>query len=289
MATTIGVHVTITNPDKQGYAWKEAIENYLQFADQVVVVDGGSDKHVIDWLKTNYLDIVELPWPQDKWHWSELPKHNQAGYEALDTDWTMRMDIDYLIHENDHKDLRYILEKLGKENWLIASVMKKVILNRNKYYKKCSLPIIINKSRADKGIAYGYNPDVRSDWCFPINPKKQDENGVWTGTEIDPALVYRTGISCWDYDYFFRTKEQAKERFWKFSQGWNTATGRWDWGKDEEDAFKMFCKMGRGRLSKDIYDMSMDSHPTAIRSRIKNMPVEQWGNNNWNNLEGIKL
>jgi len=277
----IGIHVTITNPDKQGYAWKEAFSNYLGLADQVVCVDGGSDKETLAWLRARGVKIVDLEWPQDKWHWSELPKHNQAGFEALDTDWCIRMDIDYLIHENDWEDLRFCLNKIGRENWLAASLMKKVILNRHSYYKKCDLPIIINKSRAGSSMAYGYDPDEDSDWCFPVMKKKQDKNGVWTGKTIDPRLVYRTGINCWDYDYFFRNEELAKERFWKFSQGWHTATGKWSWGKDPEDALNVFKRQGLGRLSKQTYDLSLDGHPEAIRERIKKMSSKEWGHSNW--------
>jgi len=288
--STIGVHVTITKPTEQGYAWKEAITNYLQFADQVVVVDGGSTLEELKWItmQSSKIKLVTLDWPE-KWHWSELPKHNQLGLESLDTDWAMRMDIDYLIHESDHANLKFVLNKLSKENWLLASLTKKVILNRHKYYKKCDLPIIINKDRAGTAIAYGYDPKIDSDWCFPILRKKQDEKGVWTGTTMDERMIYRTGINCWDYDYFFRNKEKVQERFWAFSQAWYTATGKWSWGNNPEEAFIVFCKQGMGRLSKQIYDIAMEGHPAAIRERVSSMGIGEWGYNNFNNLENIKL
>lgn len=289
MDKTIGVHTTITNPHKQGYAWKEAIENYLSFADQVVVVDGGSEPEVIDWLRTKKVKIINLEWPQGDWHWSELPRHNQAGYEALETNWAIRMDIDYLLHENDFKRLREGLGRLSKENYLLASFMKKIILNKTTYYKKCPLPILINKERAKNTMAYGYDKDTKSDWCFPIYIEGKDERGVYYGRTPNKEIIQKTDVSCWVYDYFFRDEKMVAERFWKFSQAWHKISGKWDWGDNEENAFKTFCRQQYGRLRKNVHFMTIDEHPKAIKERIKNMLPEEWGYDNWDDKYEIYL
>jgi len=130
------------------YAWREALECYNAFADEVIIIDGKDD------------------WPYE-WHWSELPKHIQKGYERCTGDIAIKMDIDYLIHEKDLYALRKELETMIQMNFKLGCVKKFTVLNKNKGYQKANLPIIVNMRYKDE-IAWGINDERKTDWCFPI-------------------------------------------------------------------------------------------------------------------------
>lgn len=254
----ISIFTTITNPDYWQYAWKEALDCYGAFADEVIVVDGKDD------------------WPYE-WHWSELPKHIQKGFEQCTGDVAIKMDIDYLLHDIDFDRLKLHLIDFWESDLKVAAGVKLTILNKNKGYQKARLPIIVNMKYKDE-IAWGIDDTRKTDWCFPILKEYQDEFAVWHGKTINP--VYDTGINIYNYDYFFRTEEKAKEAFWRFSKAWNRATGDWSWGKTEEEALEVFKKQLYGRL-KNQYLLDIKQHPKFISERIKNLKPEELGYKNW--------
>ena len=89
----ISIFTTMTNPEKRMDPWKEALECYNFFADEVVVV--GDD------------------WPTE-FSWDHIGKTFQKGYDKCTSDWVMRMDIDYFLHEKNknklEKDIRQFFE-----------------------------------------------------------------------------------------------------------------------------------------------------------------------------------
>src|SRR5262245_59299328 len=103
----ISLFTTATNAIKEQYPLLESIANYCSFADEVIVVDGGSTDGTLEKLASfSKVKVVHLPWPQDKWHWSELPRHINEGFKACTGEVCLKMDLDYLIHEKDFTQLR---------------------------------------------------------------------------------------------------------------------------------------------------------------------------------------
>ena len=70
--------------------WKEALNCYEDFADEVIIT--GQD------------------WPEE-FEWDLIGKIFQEGFDKSTKDWVIRMDIDYFFHENDIVKIRKILEK----------------------------------------------------------------------------------------------------------------------------------------------------------------------------------
>ena len=162
----ISIITTITNPDDMQYAWIEAIDSYGALADELIIVNGGKEIFYDHPDNTRRVEtkVLNLPWPED-WHWSELPIHLNAGLKEATGDWVIKMDTDYVIHETDIPAIRRALE-VNAKNYAVASFMKKIIINRNSYYKKCRTPLAINKKKVGDTIKFGKADN--SDWCYPI-------------------------------------------------------------------------------------------------------------------------
>ena len=84
--TKISIFTSMTNPEERMDPWKEAMECYKDFADEVVVV--GKD------------------WPYE-FKWDHIGKTFNDGFKKSSGDWVIRMDLDYFF-------MRIHLKKLEK-------------------------------------------------------------------------------------------------------------------------------------------------------------------------------
>jgi len=288
----ISIFVTLGNigntPDEWQYAWREAIESYLDFADEVVIVWGGDiDTKFIGWKDEYTPDRVKqifIPWEYD-FSWETIAQHFNAGLEACTGDWIMKMDIDYVIHEKDMADLRARMEAHYKEKWWLLSFMKYTVLNQHKAYQKCHVPFII---RGDKKefIKFGIPSDNKdSAWGYPIMVDGFDKKrGLPTGTSIPDSMVRSTGIDIFNYDNTFRNKEITGKHFLRFSNAREKAGFPREWGSTEEEALQKFINMMWSRLKKtsgSYKPLSLESHPKYIRDRIKKLTPKLYGYNSW--------
>src|SRR3990167_6150005 len=107
----LSIIATVTNPVKRQDPWLEALECYLDLADQVVIVNGGTPftfeniTKIPDPDRDADITFVNLEWPYE-WSWEELPRHLNAGLEQATGDWVIKCDIDYFFHEKDHTRIR---------------------------------------------------------------------------------------------------------------------------------------------------------------------------------------
>ena len=112
---TIGIIVTITNPDQREDKWREALRCYSDLADEIVVVNGGGPVHYsLDFCDLTKVKEVKLPWPKE-WNWVELPRHLNAGLEALTTEWCLKIDIVYPRHLRESALIRFCVPDLPKK------------------------------------------------------------------------------------------------------------------------------------------------------------------------------
>jgi len=286
----ISIITTITNPEENQYPWQEALESYCALADEVIVVNGGR-KSIYD-FKYDYdvhvhpkIKEIMLPWP-DKWHWSELPVHLNAGLEKATGDRVIKCDIDYIFHEKDIESIKYALENDGSK-YAVACFVKKIIVDKTHYFKKCRISVAINKGLVGDTIKFGIDPDEKTDWCLPILVKgKQvfDKNEVPTGKVIPANMVYDTGLNIYNYDCFFRTAEVQRREFWRFAQAYRDIFNI-SWGDSEQESFEFWVKMMKNRKGKQLYLMSIEDHPRFIKKRVRNMKPEEFGFDNWKGLK----
>lgn len=282
----LSIHTTITNPERWRYPYMEALASFCELADEVIVVDGGSTDgsleniQMLSKIKNDKIKIITLPWPEE-YSQGEFPKHLNAGLEACTGDWAMKMDIDYVIHEDDIEKFHVWLEHLHHEEWALASYLKFQVLNQSRGYVKARLPFIIHKSSAGESIRYGVQSDnPNSDWSYPVFPDGEI-NGVPTGKSVPPNLSDLVAINVWNYDYFFRTKELAKECFARAARGWKRGTGKNSWGTTPEESLDIFVEQARSRLNFSFTPLEIKHHPRFIRDRVRDMTPAMFGYDNW--------
>lgn len=287
----LSIHTTITRPDHYKYAWREALESFLALADEVIVVYGDeNDGEALKNWNSDRLRGVFLPWPEE-WHWAELPKHLNAGLRECKGEWALKMDIDYILHEKDIPTLRYALENKAK-NYAVASMMKCNVINRHGFYRKTDIPFAINKGVVGDTIQYGIPVEGGGDWCYPVYNIKEHKEFEGTdakvpvGNSINQAMICRTGVDIYDYDYFFRDKETAKKEFARFARSYNRGIGP-AWGTTEEESWQVFLGMMKGRAKKDLLPLAIESHPSFIQERVRTMTPDEFGYNNWCNFNKL--
>lgn len=290
----ISILTTITNPEERQDKWLEALDCYSDLADEIIVVDGhdwydeksgkeiGLDHHALFTARSNKFQKVRwlyLEWPCE-WNWVELPRHLNAGLERCTGDWVIKMDIDQLFHEDTFEEIRDRLQGLYAS---IATFQKYSFVLVNKFYQKAEIPIAINKNRFPD-IKFGLATDEETDLCYPIRQTEVKIVGDYelpVGKAIPTEEWGRTGVAYYNYDYTFKTKDLAKNEFWRFAKAYQRFFGTWPWGSTKEESFKVFIKMMRGRLERCIYEIKPDAHPKYIQEAVKNITPEQFGYNGW--------
>jgi len=295
----ISILTLITNPKERQDKFEEAFSCYKDFADEVIVVDGGRDKEIdgrVDDL--GKMKVVYLHWPREEWNWVELPRHLNEGLKHCTGDWTIRLDIDQLIHERHFIELREILENCPKD-FLTATMQKMSFTYRNKFYQKGEQAICL---RNNPNIRFGKNFDKKTDLCFPIFqtaiqpffatfPNKElDDKNTRRSEEIPPYYnlpvgitpkQFKTGVKYFNYDYFFKTKEFTKKEFWRFSRAYYSFFKEWHFGDSEEKSFEIFINMQKGRYKRAPYTAKIEDHPMWLRKAVEELTSEQCGKDLW--------
>ena len=296
MTPKISIFVTLGNigntPDEWQYAWREAIQSYYDFADEVVIVSGmEKDVKLMDWTKNGLerfknkkVKVIHLPWEYD-FSWETIAQHFNAGLEACTGDWIMKMDIDYIIHERDMKQLRAKMEEGYKKNYPLMSFMKFTVLNKDRAYEKVHIPFIIRKTERDN-IKFGIpTDDPKSAWGYPIFVKGFDKKrGLPTGRSIADNYIMSTSVRIYNYDNTFRDKETTGEHFLRFSKAGERAGFKRNWGNTREEALNMFCSMMWSRITKTqkcYKPLRLEDHPKYIRDRIKSLTPDLFGHSSW--------
>lgn len=284
---TLSIHVCMTNPEAREYPYLEAIESYLALADEVIVVDGGSTDGSLEKigdkffpaLQSGSLKIVTIPWPED-YEQKEFPIHLNAGLLACTSDWAMKVDIDYVIHEKSIEPIRNKLKAwMNTRPW--ASYGKFIVVDQAHGLLKTKAPFIINRKMAPQ-VRYGVDQTGRyPDWSWPVIPTKDHDGdpNVPEGMPLEPGDSY-IGEDVWNYDYCFRTKAVAKAMFWRAGRAFLHA-GAALWGHDEQSAWAAFIGQMKGREQKKSIPITLADHPKFIRDRIKNLTPEQFGHSHW--------
>lgn len=238
----ISIFTSMTNPEERMDPWKEALECYNDFADEVIVV--GKD------------------WDYD-FSWEKIGNVFQEGFDKCTGDWVIRMDLDYFFHQDNISDLRDTLIKHSDQPAI--SFPKHQIFTPERYNLKSKICIAFNKK---------LHPNIKlnggGDLCQP----------TIDSIEINPSDVPEANIPIWNYDTFFRTKEIISEDRVRFARAWNRYFQNWEKGKDNPDeAFEAWFKMIKKRYKKHKNILEINEHPKYIIEKINNLKPEQFGYN----------
>jgi hypothetical protein len=261
------------NPTEKQYAWKEALESYCDLADEVIIVDGGTE----DFPVPEKVRKIRIPDPE-VWTWAEHGKKLSLALGEAKGDWIIKIDLDWIFHENDLKTIRQKLEGIDAP---VATFQKKTVYPFRKYVQKGAIPIAINK-RYKNTIRFGKDENEYTDLTYPIWWRgKMDENDVPVGNLIRIIDWGKTGVTFWNFDYTFKTFEVAKKLFLRMSNAHRTYFGSSSFGNNEEEALEVFIRNMKGKLTRglDLGDLSV--LPKYIRGRIENIKKEEWGFDGW--------
>lgn len=278
----ISILTTITNPVERQDKWLEALACYADFADEVIVVNGGKEIVALENTISPKIKFVNLEWPEE-WIWAEYPRHLNYGKRYCTGDWIVRLDIDQFIHEDDFEELRKKLA-LADVNYDVMTMQKMSFTYAGKYYQKGETEICIrNKSYIDFGKLIGKETDL----CFPVYQTDvedvNDENGNFfyelpIGRKLKAG---RTGISYWNYDYYFRDAKVTMHEFWRASRAWNRYWKNWNFGSTEEESFRIFKDMIKSRHDKSTLTAEFLTHSKYIRREVLNIPPNRLGHSGW--------
>ena len=239
----ISIFTTMTNPDQRMDPWREALNCYKEFADEVIIV--GED------FKEEFM-------------WSDIGKMFTEGFNRATGDWVIWMDIDNIFHENNFIDLKNDI--LKNKNEISIAFPKIQIFTPDRFAVKSVICRAFNKKDF---------PEIKlnggGDLCLPTYNNKL----------IEPKLVKKTKIPIWNYDTVFRTKEIISLDRARFARAWKREFG--DYGNrgsgDPQEAFEAWFEMVKLRYNSHIHNLKIEDHPSFILSKLKNLTSEQFGFN----------
>ena len=168
----ISIFTSYTDPETRMDPWKEALDCYKDFADEVVVVGQN--------------------WKQE-FSFDYIGKVFQEGFNKSKGDWVIKMDIDTIFHENDFYNLKKIL--YNYQDYPAISLRKYQIFSPERYHLKSRMTFILNKKKY---------PNIKlnggGDMCDP----------TLNGLLLDSKNVPVINIPFWNYDSSFKTKNVQK-------------------------------------------------------------------------------
>tara|TARA_B100001250_G_scaffold13960_1_gene12218 strand:- start:36429 stop:37250 length:822 start_codon:yes stop_codon:yes gene_type:complete len=239
----LSIFTTMTNPDKRMDPWKEALECYEYFTDNVVIV--GKD------------------WPQE-FSFELIGEIFQQGFDKSNGDWVIRMDIDYFFHEKDKEKLINSLNKYPDQPALAFPQYQ--FFTPERYQIKTRLCLAINKKKFPQ-IKFNGGGDL----CLPTLNNKV----------IEPVNVKNVNIPVYQYDSMFRTKEIIKEDRARFARAWHRRFGEYSdrGGPEPEEAYEAWLNMITVKYKKHTLKTTINKHPKFIQKKLKNLSPDQFGFN----------
>lgn len=284
----ISSFIPMTNPEKRGDTYLEAIQSHLLFSDELIVVDGGSTDGSVEKIRAlndPRIKIITVAWPQKDWSWTEFPRHWNAGLEACTGDWVAAGETDHIFHEKDVARLKEeisLSEKLGRA---VVTVDKMQSAGHLNWYSKAKMYYFINK-KMYPAVKYGFDPEFKTDLCQPINATgvyEFEEYGkkasIPTGKAIveqdatTNALVGGTGVTLYNYLWTFKTYEMVVAERLASSNAWNKFPGFTEihknkWRQDEQSVRGWIKDQMRAVRSKAIQVIKLEDQPKVMQDAI---------------------
>lgn len=241
MNNKISIITTMTDPDSRKDPWKEALECYNDFADEVIVV--GKD------------------WPKE-FSWSHIGKTFQEGFNKASGDWVVRMDLDYFFHENDILKIKKMFNRF--KSYPIISFPQYQFFSKSRRSLRTLIGIAVNKSLF---------PDIKlnggGDLCLPTL------NNVLLNPFDNPISKY----PLYQYDSFFRDKKLIAADRARFSRAWYKEFGDYGdrGGPLESEAYEAWYEMIKNKINDHIYYFDPDKHPKYIKERLESIEEDAFG------------
>ncbi len=249
----ISIFTHMTNPEERMDPWREALECYEYFCDEVVTVGEN--------------------WPYE-FDWKEIGQNFQEGFEKADGDWVINMPLDFFFHEKSRNQLLSSLKE--HDDSPAIAIPKFKFFSPTKYEFKNFEIIVLNKKKF---------PNIRLDGGGDLCLATLD------GKLIDYNALPIVNIPIWNYDTTFRTKEVIAEDRARFARAWFRHFNEWGdrGGPEPIEAFDAWLNMVKERLPKHISKIETEKHPKFIQDAIFNLKEEQFGYNCFGLLNKLSL
>lgn len=248
----ISIFTHMTNPEERMDPWREALECYEYFCDEVLIVGEN--------------------WPYE-FDWKEIGQNFQEGFEKADGDWVINMPLDFFFHEKSRDKLVYALKKYNDAPAIAIPKFK--FFSPTKYEFKNFEIFVLNKKKF---------PSIRlnggGDLCL----------ATLDGKLIEYKDVPVVNIPIWNYDTTFRTKEIIAEDRARFARAWYRHFNEWGdrGGPKPDEAFDAWFHMIKNRLPRHINKIKIESHPMFVQDILANLKEDQFGFDCFGLLNSVK-
>lgn len=246
----ISVYTTTTNSIQNEYFAIEGIRSALLFADEVVVMDGGSTDNTIDQI--NKIGDPRVKIYTNKWLHSlgksmtGINKSLSLGY--CTGDWCVLMDSDEVFHEDD-------VEQIKRLPSVVSDDIVGIKFNTIHFYKDYNH--IMNGCPDWKDLYNDKVYMVRNGLCVhhgAVNTEP-DAHVDLHGKPLDPSKTILTSVKVFHYGHA-RSKEAYVKKL-------NHIEGRhsgWKWKPVDSKSFEWMPDY-------KLRDLK-DSHPMVMKERI---------------------
>lgn len=254
----LSIFTTMSEPDRRGDAYNEALDCYSELADEIVLVNGDTKRIA---LTPGGWHLVYQEWPQE-FSWEFIGQQFQRGYEACTGDWVIHADLDFIFHETDFQSIREAFE--AHPDAPALSFYKYQFIQPDEYNLKSRLVIAVNKGKYGDRIRF----DSGGDLCQPS----------LDGKELKPEDVPESKLAFYNYEKLIKTEAQIRDDVGRMARAWQRHFGTYKLGgPDDESAWQAWLRMVQGRYSKPQTPFAFDNHPKYVKEVIRNLTPQQWG------------
>lgn len=230
---SVGVVTTSTNSLSRGYpAFLACVDTWAKWADQMVIVDGGTtdDTYSVlkDWTTARNYEIYYGP--ETHWdthgcfHAGQWTMNTLAGLKRLQTDWAVIAPADHILDVSTAGTARQDLARLG-DSLGCRFARKRMRIGRPGVQTDSKWYVLNLKKIRSVGIGLGWGLD-RAIGCLADHPLVIDQRSPF----LDPAngalkehlaglampLAATLPLTCWSYGFYFYSMAHALRHLREF-------------------------------------------------------------------------